>query len=287
MKINKQDLLNLKTLFIEKSITFGKFSNKAIVEKLKLNGAIEIQRETPKRQIVHLKKEQNVFNFLQNSGYKIASLQEIDIYIDEILEASPSRAMIQKHHNSTKTKKSDSLKGLYISSLKDIDITLNDEIFTISPRNGLGYFLFYTEKIEIPKDIIIVGIENYQVVWFAKKYLQLFAHDNLLFVQNNPYMRKWISELENEYIHFGDYDLAGINIYLNTIVPNLKKSQKYSMYIPENIEFLIREHGDLKLYQQQIRYKNLIVNDEKINILKEIINKYKKGIEQEGLYLLL
>ena len=33
--------------------------------------------------------------------------------------------------------------------------------------NGLGYFCFYTEKIEVTKETIIVGVENYQVVWFC------------------------------------------------------------------------------------------------------------------------
>ena len=287
MTINKQDFLTIKTLLTDGSITFGKFSNKAIVEKLKLNGAVEIQRETPKRQIVHLKKEQNVFSFLKNNDYNIATLQEIDAYIDEVLDSPPSRAKIQQYSNGTKAKKSDSLKGLYVSSLKNIDIKLNNEIVTIIPTNGVGYFLFHTEKIEIFKDTIIVGIENYQVTWFAKKYQQFFNSDNFLFVVINPYMLKWIENLENEYIHFGDYDLAGINIYQNKVVPRLKKCKKYSIFIPDDIEILIHKYGTEKLYTDQIRYKNLVINYDEINILKEIIKKQKKGIEQEGLYLLI
>ena len=53
-------------------------------------------------------------------------------------------------------------------------------------------------------------------------------------------MLEWISNLENEYIHFGDYDLAGVNIYLNKVLPRLS-SKKYSMFIPNNIEQLIEK----------------------------------------------
>ena len=156
----------------------------------------------------------------------------------------------------------------------------------IIPNNGLGYFLFHTQKIELFDDTIIVGVENYQVIWFAKKYKEFFENKNILFVVINPYMLEWINGLENEYIHFGDYDLAGINIYLNKIVPKLSKAQKYSMFIPENIKEIIEEHGDAALYQQQIQYKDLVVEDKKINDLKKIINDNKKAIEQEGLYIL-
>ena len=133
------------------------------------------------------------------------------------------------------------------------------------------------------KDTIIVGVENYQVVWFAKKYRELFREKNLLFVVRNPYMREWIEDLENEYIHFGDYDLAGISIYINEIVPRLKKSKKYSMFIPENIEFLIKKYGDRELFEKQKRYLNMKLYNQEILELKRIIEMYKKGLEQEAL----
>ncbi len=124
------------------------------------------------------------------------------------------------------------------------------------------------------------------MIWFAKKYQRFFKNNNILFVVINPYMLEWISDLKNEYIHFGDYDLAGINIYLNKVVPKLNMSKKYSMFIPDNIESLIKKHGNSELYEKQLQYKNLVTQDNKINDLIEIIKHEKKAIEQEGLYLL-
>jgi len=286
MKLSRLDFEIIKELLIEKKMLRGiKFIKKAIIKKLQLNGSIRLKRISPQRYEILLLKEVNIFSFLKSLGYNILTIENIDKYIYEIIECNPSRDTIQQWTKSTKTKSSKSLKGLYLSSLKNLDIKINNEIVTLVPANGLGYFCFYTEKVEITKETIVVGVENYQVVWFAKKYKELFERENILFVVRNPYMREWIETLENEYIHFGDYDLAGINIYINEIVPRLKKCRKYSMFIPQNIDFLIKEHGDRGLFEKQKKYLEIDILDKDIYELKEIIRKHKKGLEQESLYL--
>lgn len=286
MKINRKDFLNIKYLLQNQTITEGKFVNSEIVLGLKQNGSVVDGKKTPKVRYINLIKEENIFLFLKNHNFYIDSIDEIDTYIEEIFDTKASRDKIQKWHNSSKAKDSKSLKGLYISSLNSINIKLNDEVIAIVPSNGLGFFLFHTQKVELFDNTIIVGVENYQVIWFAKKYKQFFESDKILFVVINSYMLEWISNLENEYIHFGDYDLAGINIYLNKIVPKLKKSKKYEMFIPDNIEFLIKEHGECELYEKQKQFENLITDDSQISNLIKYIRTNKKSIEQEGLHLL-
>ena len=286
MKINKHDFLSIKTLLEDGTITEGKFKNKSIVESLKQNGSVKNAKRTAKVRYIELIKSENIFNFLNHQGYNINSIDDIESYISDIFDETPSRDTIQKHTSNTKSKLSPSLEGLDVSSLEDLDIKIDDEVVTIRPHNGMGYFLFHTQKIEVSKDTIIVGVGNYQVVWFAKKYSKFFENKKVLFVVVNTYMLKWIQTLGNEYIHFGDYDLAGINIYLNKILPRLKKAQKYSIFIPDDIEKLIDNNGSFKLFKNQVIYKNLISSDAKVNNLIRIIDKYKKGLEQEGLYLL-
>ena len=286
MTINKKDFLNIKFLIENHIITERKFVNKELVKQLKLNGSVVDGKKTPKVRYINLAKKENVFLVLKNNNYFIDSLEEIDVYIQEMFDKKPSRDEVQKWHNSTKSKESKSLNGLHVSSLNKIDIKLNDKIVTIIPNSGLGYFLFYTQKIELYENTIIVGVENYQVVWFAQKYKQFFDNKDILFIVINPFMLEWIENLKNEYVHFGDYDLAGINIYLNKILPRVKKSKKHSMFIPKNIEYLIQEHGDPELYEKQKQYKNLDTNDMQINNLIKSIRDNKKSIEQEGIYLL-
>jgi len=284
MKINKQDFLNLKSLIELGSLTEGKFKNKEIVEHLKLNGAVT-RSQKGSRKYIDLVKEENIFLFLKNHNYNIDSIEKIDSYIEDIFDKKSSRDTIQQYHDNSKEITSKSMSGLYVSSLEKLDIKLDSNTISILPNDGLGYFFFHTQKVEISKTTLIVGVENYQVVWFAKRYAKFFDKPNILFVVITPYMLEWISNLENEYIHFGDYDLAGVNIYLNKVLPRLS-SKKYSMFIPNNIEQLIEKHGNSELYEKQKQYNNLNCDDVKVNNLVDIIRKFKKGIEQEGLSLL-
>jgi len=283
MNLSPSNLTPLKTLLQTKTINEGKFKNKEFLEELVLNGAVEIIRKTPKRKVIHLLKEENIFNFLKNNKYAINSLEELNNYIEEMSKSNVSRATIQKNQGNTKRKKSPSLKGLYISAPYKVELQLDEERVTIIPQNGMGYFFFYTQKVILDRDTIIVGVENYQVVWFAQKYAQFFEKKTL-FVMINPFMLKWLEDKENEYIHFGDYDLAGINIYQNKVVPRLQKSVQYSMFIPHNIEKLIKEKGDIALYEKQIRYKNMFIFDKDVKKLRDTVVKYKKSLEQEGVY---
>jgi len=281
MKVNRQDFLNLKTLIELGAITEKRFKNSDIVAKLKLNGAVT-NSQKGSRKYINLAKEENIFLLLKNHNYNINSIKEIDSYIENIFDKKSSRDTIQYFTNNTKTKSSKSMHGLYISSLQNIDITLDGNSIKILPNDGLGYFFFHTQKVEISEDTIIVGVENYQVVWFAKRYAKFFDKPNILFVVITPYMLEWISDLENEYIHFGDYDLAGVNIYLNKVLPHIL-SKNYSMFIPDNIEELIEKYGNSELYEKQKQYKNLNCDDIRVNDLVNTIRKFKKVIEQEGL----
>lgn len=285
MKVNKQDLLNLKSLIENKTITQKKFKNQEIVEQLKLNGSVTM-RQKGTIKYIDLAKEENIFLFLNNYDILIASKEEIETYIENIFDTKAPREVIQKYHKNSKEKTSKSMHGLYVSSLEKLDLVLDGNTISILPNDGLGYFLFHTQKVELLGDTVIVGVENYQVVWFAKKYKIFFDNPNILFVVTTPYMLEWISTLENEYIHFGDYDLAGINIYLNKVLPRLLKSKKYSMFIPHNIEQLIEQYGNSELYEKQKQYKDLFSDDIKVNNLVKLITKFKKGLEQEGLSLL-
>lgn len=285
VKISRHDFLALQTLLNEEIITSGKFQNKKIIEQLLLNGAIKKERHTPKREIISLLKAENLFLFLNNNNYNIYDTEEIGQYIKEIVDNKASRDLVQKWQDNTKATTSQSQKGLYLSAPQAIKIKVDDKPLEIVPREGLGYFLFHTQKIELSTETIIVGVENYQVIWFAQRYAHFFK-TNVLFVFINPYMLEWIESLENEYIHFGDYDLAGINIYLNRVLPRLKKAYKHSLFIPNNIEDLIKNRGSIELYEQQTLYKNLSINDTQAQELKNIICKYKKSLEQEGIHLL-
>ena len=81
-------------------------------------------------------------------------------------------------------------------------------------------------------------------------------------------------------MHFGDFDFAGIAIYLNEYKRQLEK--KALFFVPKNIEDLIKINGNRKLYNEQnINFKVERINEENLLKLIKTIHKYRKGLEQE------
>lgn len=91
---------------------------------------------------------------------------------------------------------------------------------------------------------------------------------------------KWLTTIPNPYLHFGDFDFAGIGIYLNEYKCYLGSRSVF--YVPDEIDLLIRKWGNVNLYnKQKINYELASVNEPQIHRLAKIIHKYKKGLEQE------
>jgi hypothetical protein len=109
-----------------------------------------------------------------------------------------------------------------------------------------------------------------------------------LFVSRYPQNKdliRWLQKIPNNYLHFGDFDFAGLNIYLNEFKKYLH--HKAEFFLPTDIENLIISKGNRDLYnKQKIQFDENQVNEENILILLQCIKKYKKGLEQEILLIL-
>jgi hypothetical protein len=73
----------------------------------------------------------------------------------------------------------------------------------------------------------------------------------------------------------GDYDFAGINIYLQEFKKHL--GAKASFFIPYNIEQLLEKYGNKALYDQQ-QLNTTLINEENILKLIQFIHRCKKGL---------
>lgn len=79
---------------------------------------------------------------------------------------------------------------------------------------------------------------------------------------------------------FGDFDLAGVHIYLSEIYAHL--GNRSSFLLPSDIEERLAE-GNAALYNQQYaRFKNMAVTDIRLQPLVNMIHHYRRGYEQEG-----
>jgi hypothetical protein len=219
--------------------------------------------------------------FLQ-SKYSITDLQK---YIDIQKQKNVTRGELVAVSSDSKLKRVGTFKGFLVNCYSPIQAILNEEKFTVNPTEGAFQFIYDFEKFIIPQDITIVGIENSENFRRIKKQKYLFENIQPLFVNRYPQSQskdliKWLRSIPNNYLHFGDFDLAGIGIYLNEYKKYL--TDKAMFLIPENIEKFIANSGNTALYDNQKEtFDQEKINENQLKELIRLIHKHKKGLEQE------
>ena len=84
----------------------------------------------------------------------------------------------------------------------------------------------------------------------------------------------------NRYVQFGDFDLAGVHIFLTEFHVHL--GARSSFLIPEDIEARL-SHGSRKRYDNQYpRFHQLRCDTPDLQQLIDLINKYHRCYDQEG-----
>ncbi len=139
----------------------------------------------------------------------------------------------------------------------------------------------------IPHDVIVVGIENMENFRMIRQQQALFERtigsDRLLFVSRYPQstdLRSWLLSIPNRYIHFGDFDLAGIHIFLTEFHACL--GERSSFFIPTDIEQRLA-NGSIERYNDQYhKFKNITTNIPALQNLIDTINNYHRCYDQEG-----
>ncbi len=214
---------------------------------------------------------------------------------DSIAPFAPRNIQASATGNS-KIRKTRSCKGFLINCYEPISAKLNGKNFEINPPEGSFVFIADYENFEIPQNVIVVGIENMENFRYIRQQKKLFQNylaeyfgDSnytqapLLFVSRYPQssdLVKWLQNNKNLYIHFGDLDLAGINIYLTEFFAKIGDRAKF--LIPPDAESRIA-NGSRERYDDQIlKFEKMKVADERVQPLVDLIKKYHKGYDQEG-----
>lgn len=241
--------------------------------KLKEQGELSYS-QLPKALLKQLSDESLVDIKILSATRKkvIAKEQFYEIYKDiEKLDASTTRADLSKLATHTKSKHISPQEGLYLSGRCMIE-NVQLPLFKNSS-------LFLKEFPKLLASTLVVVVENFENLIYFESTLNYFKGDDIIFIFRNSAALKFIQTIKNEIIYFGDFDLAGIEIYQNQIVP---RNLNIKLFIPDDIENLMINHGNSKLYKDQYnKYKNLKSKDTKIQTLINTINKYQKTLEQE------
>ncbi|NOQ70667.1 MAG: hypothetical protein GQ574_01625 [Crocinitomix sp.] len=241
-----------------------------------------LARNGKHRKTIQLINARALEDFLANK-YQI---QNLDEYVLLLENKSIDKAEMTKIGGDSKIRTARSFKGFLINTYNPINAELHGDLMPITPKSGSFTFIYDFESFQIPKNLTIVGVENPTNFRFIEKQKQLFKAINPLFISRYPQnqskdLMTWLKSIPNNYLHFGDFDLAGIGIYLNEYKKHL--GNRATFYIPPNIKDIMR-YGNPKRYDiQKMNYKLEAIEEEEVLELLKLIHDNRKGLDQEYL----
>ena len=216
-------------------------------------------------------------------------LANLDDMAAALTDGDTSRADLAAVSGNSKLLAVRSCPGFMVNAYEPIQCTLRGEQCTVCPPEGVCLFISDWRQFIPPANAIIVGIENMENFLQIRRQRALFEREigdrvPLLFVARYPQstdLRQWLEQLPNRYVHFGDFDLAGVAIFLREFHRYLPARAKY--LIPADIDQRLA-HGSRERYQQQYeRFHNLIAEgDAVLTDLIAVIHRYARAYDQEG-----
>ncbi len=280
MKISQGVVKKLIKLRDNRVITGGEF-NQFIkyLEPMLNDGGLKRRSITRSRFEIILTDIESFYLYIQNKFH----ITDLDGYLENLQNPKITRAEMLKVSLDDKAKTINPFDGLYIASYDNINIYMDDKITKLNTLNASSLFINKSSNFRIDKDILVVGVENAENLLFINKQKDYFSHikGKKIFIYRNPSMLNWLETINNNYLHYGDFDFAGISIYKSQILPRVKADK--SFFIPSNIEEML-ERGQSNLYYKHFSYKNSILGiDESIDKLIMLIDDYKKTVRQEFL----
>ena len=203
------------------------------------------------------------------------------------VNASDSRASMAAETGNSKLVKVRSCPGFPVNSYEPIMCHLNNGDIVVGPIEGSFMFITDWETFTIPEDVIVVGIENMENFRMIRQQRHLFESEigkhRFLFVSRYPQstdLRSWLQSIPNRYVHFGDFDLAGIHIFMTEFHQYL--GGRSSFFIPSDIEKRL-QIGSQERYDSQLsKFGNLESDDRKIQSVINLINTFHRCYDQEG-----
>lgn len=174
--------------------------------------------------------------------------------IEELSEAydSDSRSEQVVKGGDSKLRPTRSFNGFLVNSYTAIKATLAGKELIINPQEGTCLYIEDWQHFEIPEEVTVIGMENGENFFKIREQRKLFEGLTALFVSRYPQssdLRNWLKQIRNQYIHFGDIDLAGINIYLTEYYCLFPERCKF--FIPDDIEERLKEGGNRERYDKQ------------------------------------
>ena len=279
MKISKTLISTLQQL-MDGGLVAASTLRKDIAETLLAEGLLTVQTHGSRRAFraidaIALK------NFLQTRYEELRPLG------DNYLDSYTTRFEQAAETGNSKLVMVRSCPGFPVNSYEPITCSLSGNEIVVNPPEGGFVFIDNWQQFTIPNDVVVVGIENmenFRMIRHQRKLFESVLSDTpLLFVSRYPQskdLRKWLQGITNRYVHFGDFDLAGINIFLTEFQQFL--GARSSFFIPSDIEKRLQIGSQDRYNNQLSRFRDLKCDENRIQAIIDLINKYHKCYDQEG-----
>lgn len=251
----------------------------SLIDDLVTEGIIE--RKGRIKKSLFLSNNKALHTYLQNH----CSINDLQQYIQISIQENVLRSDLVAVSSNSKLVKVRTFKGFLINCYSPVQATLDGKQITINPVSGTFQFIYDFEKFVVSPEITIIGIENPENFRHIDRQKYLFKDIKPMFISRYPQNQskdliKWLQSIPNNYLHFGDFDFAGIGIYLNEFNKHL--ADRTEFFVPDNIDKTIDSFGNKKRYdEQKINFEIKSIHEEKLLQLIKIIHKYRKGLDQE------
>ena len=270
------------------TVPFSRFPTEWLDEILSEGGVTSIVRGSRKSLKVISRAAFDVY--LRSKGLQPDKLGETL----SVLSGADSRAQQVQLLGDSKAVAVRSCPGFPVNVIGPLSVRLGERKLLLCPCPGSFLYISDFLQFRIPTNAIVVGVENMEnsrlperqaTVW--EEIRDQFGGDGvppLLLVSRYPQSRdlvSWLQEIPNFYVHFGDFDLAGIHIYLTEFYRYLGPDRS-AFFVPADIEQRLAM-GSRERYQTQFeRFGKMDVPDARLLPLVSLIHRHQKGYDQEG-----
>lgn len=278
-RISQRFAINLFQLLEGAALNASAFGNRRLLEKMLEDRVLARTKTGRNRAKISCPNPAALRNYLRLQ----LGIANLEAYLDLLGQKDRDGEESLKATTSTKILRTGSLQGFFIKAFS-IMVRMEGVPLHALPA-GVEYFVSDFHALELSPEVLVVGVENPECFTKAERLLHLFPQMELIFVlrYHSNRLIQWLESIENPYIHFGDFDPAGIAIYCNEYLKFLGNNRCHFL-VPDGIEKLIAE-GDAKLFDQQAHLwpPSSEIHQEKLNDLIRTISRYGKGCEQEKL----
>lgn len=290
------------------TVPFSRFPAAWVEELLLEGGVASIVRGSRKSLKVVSRAAFDVY--LLSKGLQPDKLEETA----SVLSGADSRASQVQLLGDSKATPVRSCPGFPVNVIGPLSVRLGERKILLCPCPGSFLYISSFWDFRIPSNAIVVGVENMEnfrlperqaAVWeeiaeqFGDGGGQIDAAPSLLssplslslpvppllLVSRYPQSRDlvtWLQGIPNQYVHFGDFDLAGIHIYLTEFYARLGPTRS-AFFVPDDIEQRLATSGSRERYQAQFeRFGKMDVPDARLLPLVSLLHRHQKGYDQEG-----